>query len=139
MCFDLPSILQRFSDKTLWRYLILNSSVFAAQDEQSSIAESVFLLWISLYDHYKSSQRLHRMEVCQTLKHDRGPDCSLSLHIREIIRHRGKNDNLEINKRDHTLCQHGTTFNDPRRHFKSYLIQRDKSLHSRFCSMLTSP
>lgn len=78
------------------------------------------------------------MEVCQTLKDYRGAEGSLSLHIREILPHRGQNDNLEISKGDHALCQYGITFNNPRRHFKSYLMQRDKNLPSRFFSMLTS-
>lgn len=49
------------------------------------------------------------MEVCQTSKDDRGPLCSLSLYIREILPHRRQDDNLEINKRDHALQQYGIT------------------------------
>lgn len=76
--------------------------MFASQAEQSSSAEPLFLLWISPYDHlWKFTKTLQGMEVCQTLKDYRGAEGSLSLRIREILPHRGQNDNLEISKGDH--------------------------------------
>lgn len=45
------------------------------------------------------------MEVCQIQKDGRGPKWFLSLHMREILPHKGQKDNLEINK-ENMLCIH---------------------------------